>query len=382
MAATLEELVVHHATVVDADGERPNSWVHVRGGVIAAVGTGEAPQGLAGGSVAMVDFEGDRLAPGFVDLHCHGGGGHGFDGDDADTGAALQFHQSKGTAYTVASLVTAPIEVLERQLRSLSDRCEVHPGLLGAHLEGPFLAPARKGAHAHQHLRHPSEDLVSRLLIAGRGVLRQITIAPELPGALDAIARFVDAGVAVAVGHSVADHDMAQSAFDRGATLMTHAFNAMAPIGGRTPGPLVAAINDDRITLEVIADGVHVDPASIAMLCRAAPGRVAFVTDAIAASGAADGAYHLGDLDVTVSEGRALLAGTDTIAGSVATQDVALRLMVAAGVSIVDVVTALTVTPAQAVGRRRDQHVIAPGAPAALVRLDGSLSVSPFPEIA
>ncbi len=223
-------------------------------------------------------------------------------------------------------------------------------GFLGVHLEGPFLAPSRKGAHDPASLALPTPDAVTALLEAAGGIVRQITIAPELPHALEAIERFVEAGVVVAVGHTQADAPLARAAFDRGATLVTHAFNAMPGIAARAPGPVGAAIADTRVSLEIIADGIHVSPTLIAMLFAAAPDRVILVTDAMAAAAAAPGRYSLGGLDVDVAEGKAVIAGTDTLAGSTLTMDRAVDVCVAAGVARDDAVRAATETPLRVLG--------------------------------
>ena len=249
-------------------------------------------------------------------------------------------------------------------------------GLIGVHIEGPFLAPGRKGAHNRELLRHPEQESVDRLLDAAEGIVRQITIAPELPGALDAVSRFVDAGVTVAVGHTDCDYDTAREAFRRGASMVTHAFNAMAPIQGRLPGVLGAALASDHVTIEVIADGIHVHPASIALLFAAAPGRIALVTDAMAAAAAPPGRYQLGTIDVDVADGRAVLAGTDTLAGSTLTPDRALRTVVNdCGISLPDAVAAFTTTPARAIGEP-DTATLAAGEPALVVVLDTRLFVT------
>ena len=226
----------------------------------------------------------------YTDIHCHGGGGHAFGDSVEGTLAALAAHRAHGTSRVVASLVSEPLERTARAMAVIREAMAVDAGMLGVHLEGPFLSPARKGAHDPAALAVPTADVVEALLEAAGGIIRQITIAPELPHALDAISRFVDAGVVVAVGHCEADAAMAREAFDRGATLITHAFNAMHGITGRAPGVVGAALADERVTLEVIADGIHVDPTLIAMLFRAAPGRVVLMTDAMAAAAAEEGA--------------------------------------------------------------------------------------------
>ncbi|WP_084127787.1 N-acetylglucosamine-6-phosphate deacetylase [Demequina sp. NBRC 110055] len=267
-----------------------------------------------------------------TDLHGHGGGGHSFGETVEGTLVAAAAHRAAGTSAMVASLVSLPLDVTAHAMDVVRQAMDADSSLLGVHLEGPFLSPARKGAHAPENLIDPSEVAVSRLLEDGDGIIRQITIAPELPGALDAIERFAEAGVIVAVGHTEADAALSRAAFDRGATLLTHGFNAMRGIVGREIGPVGAALDDERVFIELIADGIHVDPALIAAVFRAAPGRVVLVTDAMAAACAADGSYVLGSLDVEVRDGKAVLAGTDTIAGSTLTLARAVEVCVTAGV--------------------------------------------------
>jgi len=286
----------------------------------------------------------------YTDIHCHGGGGHAFGDSVEGTLAALAAHRAHGTSRVVASLVSEPLERTARAMSVIREAMAADEGILGVHLEGPFLSPARKGAHDPAALAIPTADAVDALLEAADGIIRQITIAPELPHALDAISRFVEAGVVVAVGHSDADAAMAREAFDRGATLVTHAFNAMHGIVGRAPGIVGAALADERVTLEVIADGIHVDPTLIAALFRAAPGRVVLMTDAMAAAAAPEGRYLLGGLDVDVAGGRAVVAGTDTLAGSTLTMDRAIEVCVSAGVPADEALAAATTVPAALLG--------------------------------
>lgn len=286
----------------------------------------------------------------YTDIHCHGGGGHAFGDSVEGTLAAFAAHRAHGTSRVVASLVSEPLERTVRAMSVISEAMAIDAGILGVHLEGPFLSPARKGAHDPAALAVPTADAVEALLAAADGIIRQITIAPELPHALDAISRFVEAGVVVAVGHSDTDAAMAREAFDRGATLITHAFNAMHGIAGRAPGIVGAALADERVTLEVIADGIHVDPTVIAALFRAAPGRVVLMTDAMAAAAAPEGRYLLGGLDVDVAGGRAVVAGTDTLAGSTLTMDRAIEVCVGAGVPADVALAAATTVPAAVLG--------------------------------
>ncbi len=288
---------------------------------------------------------------GFVDIHGHGGGGHDYGGTVAGTLAAVAAHRAHGTARVVASLVSMPATAVRDAAAVIRAAAAQDDALVGIHLEGPFLAPARRGAHDPAALAAPTPERVADLLRACDGMLRQITIAPELPGALDAIEELVGAGVVVAVGHTECTAEQAQAAFDRGATLLTHGFNAMRPLAGREPGPLGAALVDPRVAIEVIADGIHVDPRAIAMLFAAAPGRVVLVSDAMSAAAAAPGRYLLGGLDVDVTaDGRAVLAGTPTLAGSTLTLDRAVEVCVAAGVVRDDAVAAASSVPAAVIG--------------------------------
>ncbi|PZF53325.1 N-acetylglucosamine-6-phosphate deacetylase [Curtobacterium sp. MCSS17_008] len=362
--------LVRAARVVDAAGVVDDGWVLLSGGVIEAVGTGaEAPE-----APDVVDLGDAVLTPGFIDLHGHGGGGAAYEDDSFD--AALAVHRAHGTTRSVLSLVANPVPSLAASLDRIRTVAASDPLVLGAHLEGPFLSPHNKGAHEESFLVDPTPSVVDALLDAGAGVLRQVTIAPELPGALDAVRRFVDAGVVVAVGHTVCSYDQARAAFDASATVLTHACNAMPALHHRAPGPIAAALENERVTLELILDGVHVHPAVARVLLRAAPGRVALITDAMGAAGSPDGSYTLGSLAVTVNDGVARVAGTDTIAGSTLTQDAALRLAVSgAGASLPEAVAALTSVPATVLGLGDRLGRIAPGYTADLVALSPALEV-------
>jgi N-acetylglucosamine-6-phosphate deacetylase len=374
-------VIVHGARKCDVDGEADRFWAVFDGDRITVTGhgTGWADHLSAGADV--VDAAGAVLTPGFIDLHGHGGGGYSFD-DGADAiGRALAVHRAHGTTRSVLSLVANPVVTLERSLAVIADIAERDPLVLGSHLEGPFLAPGRKGAHNPDFLVSPSPAVTEGLVAAARGTLRQVTIAPELPGALEAISALAGAGVVVAVGHTEADEALAQSAFDRGARLLTHAFNAMPGIGHREPGPVVAAIRDERVTAELILDGVHVHPDVARLLLDAADGRVALITDAMAAAGSADGAYKLGSLDVAVVDSVARLTGSDgspgSIAGSTLTLDRALRTAVRqCGLSLRAAITALTWIPARALGLDDRLGRLAPGYAADAVLLNGALEVS------
>lgn len=364
----------HAARKLDADGQVDDFWMLVDGDTITGTGSGRHPD--PAGAVERIDVGGDWLVPGFIDLHCHGGGGHSYDDEAAEVTAAVATHRAHGTTRSVLSLVANPLAQLRTSLGVIAELAENDPTILGAHLEGPFLAEGRSGAQNPAYLRSPLPFELEELIGASRETLRQLTIAPELPGALEAIDVLVEAGVAVAIGHTEADFDLAREAFDRGARILTHAFNAMNGIHHRAPGPIVAAFEDERVTIELVLDGLHVHPDVAGMTFRSAPGRVAVITDAMAAAGSSDGDYRLGTLNVTVRDGLAVLRGTDTIAGSTLTLDVALRNAIElAGVPPVDAVGALTTVPARALGLDHRLGRLAPGYAADAVILDSGLHV-------
>lgn len=365
-------ILFHGARKLDVHGQVDDFWMLVSADMI--VSTGSGPQHPDADE--RIDVGGRWLVPGFLDLHSHGAGGYSFDDGPESIVSALTTHRTHGTTRSVISLVANPLAQLRESLGGIAELAASDPLVLGSHLEGPFLSPERRGAHNADFLAEPSPHEIEELLGASRGTLRQITIAPELPGALEAIDVLVEAGVTVAVGHTEADFDLTREAFDRGARLLTHVFNAMPGIHHRAPGPIIAAFEDDRVAIELILDGMHVHPDVAAMVFRSAPGRVALITDAMAAAGADDGDYRLGSLNVTVKDGLAVLSGTSTIAGSTLTQDAALRCAIDAGVPTQDAVAALTSTPARVLGLAHRIGSLAPGFVADAVLLDHRWHVS------
>jgi N-acetylglucosamine-6-phosphate deacetylase len=377
--------IIHSARLVSDGRIHHDGWVRFEGDRIAATGTGDdwraggspevCPNGAAEAAL-VVDADGAWLTPGFVDIHGHGGGGASFD-DGADSiRTAIELHQLHGTTRFVISLVTAPVDALAERVAAVAALVPGDPRILGSHLEGPFLDIAHKGAHDPALLRPAGPADIESLLAAADGTLRQITLAPELPGGLDAVRAFSDAGVAVAVGHTAADYRQTLDAFAAGASILTHAFNGMDGIHHRAPGPVAAAARTPGVILEIVNDGIHVHPEVVRMAFAAAPGRMALITDAMAAAGSTDGDYILGSLAVTVVDGVARLADGGSIAGSTLTLDDALRRAVReVGVSVEDAVRALTETPATAVGRGHDLGRLSPGYAADAVLLDDDFSV-------
>jgi N-acetylglucosamine-6-phosphate deacetylase len=354
-------------------------WVEVADDRVAAVGAGAPPR------PADVDLGEALLVPGFVDMHVHGGAGAAF--PDGDAGAALRavrFHRAHGSTTMVASLVAAGPDELLKTVDVLAELV-VDGELAGVHLEGPWLAEGRCGAHDPRQLRDPDPAELDRLLRAGGGAVRMVTLAPERAGGLDAVRRIADSGAVAAIGHTDASYALTREAIDAGARVGTHLFNAMAPVHHREPGPAVALLEDDRVTVELVTDGLHVHPALWEHVVRSAgPDRVAAVSDAMAAAGMPDGDYHLGAMRVTVADGVArLAAGTDgragAIAGSTATTDALFAKVVQHAATpreeaLRRAVALTATTPARALGLP-DVGVIAAGRRADLVVLDPQLRV-------
>lgn len=384
--AFLEEVVpfaVHGATIVDARGMTKNGWLVSDGRSIVETGCAETDFETACRLVHVeqdhiVNANGMVMTPGYVDIHSHGAWGSSFDDGEKGITTARAGHMAHGTTRQVLSLITNPIDVICGNLKTVHDMMPDRPDILGAHLEGPFLAMSRKGAHDPNCLVDPTPDLVSRMLDAADGCLRQITIAPELPHGIDAIRRFFLAGVVPAVGHCDADYQTARKGFDAGAGIMTHMFNAMNGLHHRDPGPIPAAVEDPKVTIELINDGFHVQDPMVKLGFGLAPHRIAFVTDAMAATDCPDGHYLLGALDVDVRDGHARLASNGAIAGSTLLLEKAVsRAVLELGISPVDAVEAATLTPARAFGfdRRNDVTgfpigLLAPGFAADVLLLD------------
>ena len=366
--------VLTGARVVLPDGVATGHRLTVEGTRLVAPADGPDPAG----DVETFDLSGHWVVPGFVDLHVHGGGGASFSaGTTAEARTVIDTHRRHGTTTMLASTVTGALDDLARQADTLADL--VADGeLAGLHFEGPFIARARCGAHEPTLLRDPEPAAVRTLLEAARGTTRMMTLAPELPGGLDAVRLLADHGVLAAVGHTDADYDLTRAAVDAGASVATHLFNAMPPLAHRAPGPIAALLADERVTVELINDGTHLHPAVLHLAFRhAGPARVALITDAMAAAGMGDGVYPLGPLQVRVEQGVARLVEGGSIAGSTLTLDRAFRRAVTVdGIPVTDAVRALSTTPARLLGLTDRIGTLEPGKDADLVVLDGDYRVT------
>ncbi len=360
--------------VVSPDGILPDAWVLVNGGAIISVGAGRPDA-----DAPVHDLAGAWLLPGFIDLHMHGGGGHSVAASREGMAGAVAFHRRHGTTATLVSLMTAPVQDLVEQLGWAAELTRRGPSptghVLGAHAEGPFLAPGRCGAQNPAHLLAPDGDVLERLIAAGDGCLRVVTIAPELDGAAALIGTLRARDVIAAVGHSDADYETGVAAIRAGATLATHLLNAMPPLHHRAPG-LAGAALEAGIACELINDGQHVHPAVVALVARLLDSPV-LVTDAIEAAGGGDGRFVLGGQEVTVGGGVARLTATDSLAGSTLTMAEAVRRAVTqSGLTVAEASRAASTNPARVLGLDHELGSIAPGRRADLVVLDDDLSVT------
>lgn len=346
----------------------------VKGGRLAVAGkriTSTPPA-----DAQLIDVTGHWLVPGFVDIHNHGGGGASFSGTAEQILTAVHTHRLHGTTTLVASTVTDEMDLLVRQAGLLSELAE-QGDIAGIHFEGPFISPCRKGAHSEKLLRDPDPAEVRKLIDAARGKAKMVTLATELPGGIDSVRLLADHGVIAAIGHTDAGYEQTVEAIDAGATVATHLFNAMPALNHRAPGPIAALLEDERVTVELINDGVHLHPAALELAFHhAGAHRVAFITDAMDAAGTGDGRYMLGPLEVEVSEGVARLVEGGSIAGSTLTLDRAFQRAVTVDkLSVEDAVTALSANPARLLGLFDRVGSLEPGKDADLVLLDADFEL-------
>lgn len=330
---------------------------------------------------------GMTVVPGFVDVHIHGAGGHDvMEGDAAALDKITATVARFGTTSIVATTVTAPVEATCRSLEgiaqyirtneSTADNSRFGAEILGIHLEGPFINPERRGVHPIESIAAPSVEVLEQFRSAASGLIKILTVAPEMPGALKLIAAAISDGIVVAVGHTDADYAQARAAIQAGARHAVHVYNAMRPFTHRDPGVISAVLTDADVTAEIIADGVHVaGPAIQVLLGTKGFDTVLLVSDGTAATGMRDGTYKLGNFDVVVKDG-VVRNSEGKLAGSTLTLDRALRYIVDLGVPMVEAIRMATILPARRLGLAGKKGIIAVGADADLVVLTPDLHVA------
>jgi N-acetylglucosamine-6-phosphate deacetylase len=330
--------------------------------------------------VRLVDFGDAAITPGFLDIHIHGGAGVDLmQASLSDVGCLGEFLASHGVTGYFPTTVAAPLDAICAALERLADAIDAgiqsqadvaQAGPLGIHLEGPFLSHRRRGVHPPENLISPTLEIFERFWQAARGHIRMMTIAPELPGAMEVIAEAARRHVLVSIGHSDAEMPAAQAAVHAGARHATHTFNAMRPLDHRAPGILGEVLADDRLTADIIADGIHVSPPVVQVFLRAkGVERAVLISDAISATGMPDGRYHLGPILVDVKDGMCTSNGS--LAGSVLTLDRAVRNITQfGGWSLRDAVRAATLNPARSAGLGSDRGALATGMRADFVVLN------------
>jgi N-acetylglucosamine-6-phosphate deacetylase len=369
--------VFHDAIVVTPREVLDPGWVAVSGRKILSVGRGSRPAHLGGDGI---DLEGCYLVPGFIDLHMHGGGGSQITTTDPEEILrVVDFHRGHGTTSTLVSLVSDELDLMVSCIEAIAEVVRSSPAartVAGIHLEGPFLNPHKRGSHHSDFVLAPSLPGMRRLLAAGDGLVRVVTLAPELPGADELLREILAAGAVPSVGHTQATYEQATVAFDVGARLMTHLFNAMPPLHHRDVGAAGAALENQGVVCELINDGLHVrDPLVGIAVHAAGSDRIALVTDATPAAGMIDGEFRLGPVPVFARDGQVTMAD-GTLAGSTLTMDAAFRNTIRhSNIPAREAAIAAATTPARFLGISDRTGSIEGGKDADLVVLDSQLEV-------
>lgn len=363
-------------TLWDGQALLAHPIVTVEDGRIASIASRGAASAPTGGQVRH--FPGAMLAPAFFDVHIHGAAGHDVMEATPDALNAIgAFLASRGTGAYLATTVTAPLDATLRALEGLArliakQSAGPHAWPIGIHLEGPFLSHSKRGVHPPDLLLAPDIALFDRMFEAAQGHIRLITLAPELPGAIEFAAHVTAKGVRVSVGHSDATLAQTRAAIAAGAVSATHTYNAMRQLDHREPGILGAVLTTDELFAELICDGIHNEPEMVKLWWRAKGAeRGILITDAMSATGMPEGTYQLGGFDVQVANGRAMANGV--LAGSVLTLDLALRNFIAfTGATAQQGLRLMTANPASMTGFTDRAGFLAPGGPANLVAVDPS----------
>lgn len=328
------------------------------------------------GDEQVLDAAGCYVIPGLVDVHFHGAVGEDFSDATADGLQRIaDFELSQGVTYICPAGMTLPEEQLTAICRNVAAHRRSNAGgaeVVGAHLEGPFLSMAKKGAQNAEYLHDPDVAMLQRLQDAAEGCVRLVTVAPEQPGAMEFIRAAADMGITVSVGHTVADYDTAMEAFRSGATHATHLYNGMPPLHHRAPAVIGAAFDSPGVRAELICDGVHIHGAMVRLAFRLfGAERMVLISDSLRAAGMPDGIYPFGGQEIEVHGNRATIAGhPETLAGSVTSLMGCLRQAVQFGIPLCDAVRACTYNPAQAIGIDDRAGTLDSGKEASFVLLD------------
>ncbi|HKV04094.1 MAG TPA: N-acetylglucosamine-6-phosphate deacetylase [Candidatus Acidoferrales bacterium] len=376
---------IHAARILTPDEEISDGIILVEGSRITGLGHRDTLR-LPPDAVDFV-AAGMTVVPGFVDVHIHGAGGHDvMEGNARALDRIVSTVARHGTTSIVATTVTAPVEETCHSLEGIARYIRSHEEppengrlaaeILGIHLEGPFISKARRGVHPPDAIARPSMEILNKFLEAADGLVKILTLAPEISGAKELIAHAVAAKIVVSLGHTDADYDQARAAIQAGARHAVHVYNAMRPFAPRDPGVVGAILTDPEVTAEVIADGVHVAGPAIQVLIGVKGfDTVLLASDGTAATGMPDGNFRLGNFEVSVEDGVCRNA-EGKLAGSTLTLDRAIRNVVALGVPLTDAVRMATVLPARRLGLAGKKGIIAVGADADLVALTPDLRVA------
>ncbi|OKP83345.1 N-acetylglucosamine-6-phosphate deacetylase [Paenibacillus helianthi] len=340
------------------------------------------PEAYAGWPAGNAETRGGLLIPGFVDVHVHGGAGFDFMYADAESLETItRFHASQGTTTMLATTMTADKKDIDRALSEVhAFRSAPMPfaQLAGVHLEGPFISPKWSGAQNPDHIVPANIEWMEQWEALYPGLIRQVTLAPEGEGALAAITWLRKHGIIAALGHTNASYEEVIAAADAGLNQAVHMFNAMTPLHHRKPGAAGAIMFDARIRAEIIADGIHVHPAAIAVLSRLKnAGNLLLITDSMSATGLSDGEYTIGDLPVLVRDGVARLKeNPEALAGSTLTMIRGFRYLVEeVGLTLEEASRAASLTPAEAIGMQRTIGTLEAGKRGDILLLDEALNL-------
>ncbi|GKS12766.1 N-acetylglucosamine-6-phosphate deacetylase [Paenibacillus chitinolyticus] len=367
--------ILHNVNVIQENNSTLSVTLWIRDGIIEKIESSLAS--LPEGEYEYMDGQDRLLIPGMIDVHIHGANGFDMmDGSETSIQEVSRACAATGCTSFLATSVSSTIEDLTAMIRSVKRVAghEVGAKIAGIHLEGPYLNPKRKGMQNERFLRHPDLAEMKEIFDEADGLIKMVTIAPELPGGMELISFLKETGVIIAVAHSDASYEEAKQAFGAGASHVTHCFNGMRPIHHRDPGLVVAAFEEEHVSLQAIVDGIHLHPAIVRMMHRLkGPDGMVLITDALQAMGLGDGKYMFGGHPVTVSEGVARLED-GTLASSTVTMNEALRLTVDTGISLTDAVKMASSSPARLLGLANKGKISA-GFDADLVLLDEQFQV-------